>query len=188
MSEAKERILIIDDEPPITRYLSKLLSQEGYDVVALNDPRKLEDQLLYAHFDLIITDLRMPERSGLDVLHAVRLSKPHVPVIILTGHGSIETAVEATRLGAAEYVTKPIETSDFIQAVNKHARANRQFHERYARRARLRNIPVQDISNDKIALENEIVSTDTVPEGFVEVKFDSVIPEKICRSRSISNC
>jgi len=179
MSETRERILVIDDEPSITRYLSKLLSQEDYDVVTLNDPRKLEDQLLYAHYDLVITDLKMPERNGLDVLHAVRISKPHVPVIILTGQGSIETAVEATRLGAAEYVTKPIESSGFIQTVNKHARANRQLPEalkRLAPRTRLRDVPIHDALDGKIALDDEIVSTDTVPEGFVEVRFDDVVP------------
>ena len=140
---------------------------------------KLEDHLLYAHLDLIITDMKMPGRSGLEVLHTIRTSKPHIPVIILTGHGSIETAVEATRLGAAEYVSKPINTAEFVQAVNKHARAKKNLPKELRRlipRARTRTVPICDILDGKLELENEIVSTDTVPEGFVEVRFENIIP------------
>ena len=118
-----ERILVVDDEVSITKIIRRLLTPEGYEVIELNDPQKVEDHLLYSNFNLVITDLMMPGRTGIEVLRIVRMSKPELPVIILTGHGAIETAVEATKLGAAEYMMKPFDNTDLINAVNKHARA-----------------------------------------------------------------
>ena len=182
MPEKKQRILVIDDEPSVSRYIHKLLKTENYEVVEINDPRKVEDHLLYAEYDLVITDLKMPGRSGMEILHLIRMSKPNLPVFMLTGHGSIETAVEATRLGVAEFITKPIEASGFIQSVHKHARANHNLPPELKRRhgrQRIHDMPMIDVVDGRVALENEIVSVDTVPEGFVEVRFDDVVPGEV---------
>jgi response regulator RpfG family c-di-GMP phosphodiesterase len=191
-TQGKEKILVLDDEQSVTKLIRLILSAEGYVVVELNDSMKIEDQLLYSPFNLVIVDLRMPKRDGLEVLRIIRMSKPQLPVIMLTGHGSIETAVEATKLGAAEFLTKPFEPNDLIYAVNKHARAYLKLPGDLRKmgdkpRGGLREI--QDAKDNVILLENEIVSTDTIPEGYVEVAFQNIIPgEKIPFSLYIQIC
>jgi response regulator RpfG family c-di-GMP phosphodiesterase len=181
--QRQEKVLVVDDEISVSKTIRRLLNREGYEVVELNDPMKVEDQLLYNDFDLVITDLKMPNRNGIEVLQIVRMSKPELPVIILTAYGAIETAVEATKLGAAEYLTKPFENNDLVYAANKHARAYLKLPGDVRKMAEKAKRPDQKIADDeggRIALDHEIVATDTIPDGYVEVRFDDVIPgEKI---------
>jgi len=112
------RILVVDDERNILLVLNKFLKQEGFFV---ETARSFEEAIsrLSEPFDLIITDMRLPGRSGIDLLKWVKERYPELPVVVITAYGSIESAVEAMKIGAANYLTKPIE-HDEILAIIKH--------------------------------------------------------------------
>jgi len=175
----RKKILLVDDEPEVTKSIRRLLEKEGYEVFSLNDPLKLEDYILYTDLDLVITDLKMPKRDGIEVLRLVRLSKPEIPVLILTGFSTIDTAIEATKLGAAEYLSKPVKAGELIKIVNKYAEEDETIPQKIKDiiDARLKTgRQANDIDPDKILLPEEIISTETIPEGFVEVAFDEIVP------------
>ena len=120
------RILLIDDDTAARRSLSRALEKQGYEVEdhdagapALARLESGED------YDLVFTDLKMPEIDGLEVLRRVRALDPELPVILITAFGTIETAVEAMRLGARDYVTKPLDLFEVRTKVDKALRASR---------------------------------------------------------------
>ena len=106
MSE-KSRILILDDEKNYLLVLEALLSDAGYDVTPINDPEMAVSYMEEAEVDVVITDMKMPKMSGLDVLQQIKRSSPSIPVLIMTAFGSIESAVEVMKYGAFDYITKP---------------------------------------------------------------------------------
>ncbi|PIE05079.1 MAG: transcriptional regulator [Spirochaetales bacterium] len=102
------RILVVDDEKNIRLGLIKALEMDGYEVSAAEDGQEALKIMLREDIDLIISDLRMPKLSGEDLLKKIVLSYPTVPVIILTGHGTVDSAVQAMRDGAYDFITKPV--------------------------------------------------------------------------------
>ena len=106
---ADYRILIADDEPSITAGLSALLEIEDYRVATVNNGAEALKLLRKGNFDLILADLMMPGLTGLDILREVNKAKLAIEVIIITGQGSIDTAVEAMKEGAYDYLTKPVD-------------------------------------------------------------------------------
>lgn len=109
------RILVADDEPNLRRVLVTLLRRDGHEVVqASNGAEAIE--MLGQEIDVVITDLRMPEADGMDVLRSASRSFPHVPVIMITAYGSVGQAVEAIKAGAFDYIEKPFE-QDVIRAI-----------------------------------------------------------------------
>ncbi|MGQ9682469.1 MAG: HD domain-containing phosphohydrolase [Anaerolineae bacterium] len=111
-------ILIVDDEEDIRQLLFRVLSRAGYRATVAKDAHAALDLLQHQAFDLLITDLRMPGGlDGLDLLRLVAQQWPSTKGIILTGYGSIQNAVEATKLGADNYVTKPIVISEFLETI-----------------------------------------------------------------------
>jgi len=100
------RVLVVDDEPSMRQMLSFALRREGYDVTTAEDGRTALQALEDGVFDVVITDVRMPELSGVDLLREARRLDPSVSVIIMTAYGSKETVLEALRLGATDYVEK----------------------------------------------------------------------------------
>ncbi|MFA5570946.1 MAG: sigma-54-dependent transcriptional regulator [Sphaerochaetaceae bacterium] len=101
-------ILIADDEKNIRSGLQIALEDEGYEVLLASDGQEAWDTISAHHVDLLITDLRMPHMGGQDLLKRVSGHYPMMPVVILTGHGTIESAVEAMRNGAVDFMTKPL--------------------------------------------------------------------------------
>lgn len=101
------KILIADDEFLIRWSLTQALSQEGYDVISVEDGRKAVEAAQSQHFDFIITDLIMPELDGWKVLEITKQSQPSPRVIIITAHGKEETKIMARERGAWAYVEKP---------------------------------------------------------------------------------
>ncbi len=121
-----ERILIVEDERNILRLLSRLLKQEGFHMeIAVSFEEAVSKFSSDPVFDLILTDMRLPGRSGLDLLKWVKEKNPEIPVIIMTAYGSIENAVEAMKEGAVNYLTKPVE-SDELLAIVKHSLLHRK--------------------------------------------------------------
>ncbi len=105
----ENRIWVCDDEEGMRRYLEKMLRNWGYEAEAYASPRLLLRQLEESEggADLLLLDVKMPEMDGLELLRRVRTLRPELPVIMMTGHGTIDSAVEAMKIGAFDYLTKP---------------------------------------------------------------------------------
>ncbi len=115
------RILVADDEPNLRRVLGAILVRDGYEVVqAENGEEALA--LVDDGVDVVISDLRMPRLDGMEVLRRIVAEHPDVPVIMITAHGSVDSAVEAVKLGAFDYVEKPFEQEHIRQIVGKAVR------------------------------------------------------------------
>jgi DNA-binding NtrC family response regulator len=107
----KYNVLVVDDEKNIREGLAKLLDLEGYRTFTAADGKEALASLERGDMDLIITDLKMPNLPGEELLRQVQGASPGLPVIILTGHGTIESAVQAMKQGAYDYLTKPVDMS-----------------------------------------------------------------------------
>jgi len=105
---AGKRILIIDDEENIRRTLSNVLQDEGYDVATAADGDEGWAEAQTGDYDLILLDIWLPGIDGLEVLGRIKKVRPMLPVVMMSGHGNIETAVKATRLGAFDFLEKPL--------------------------------------------------------------------------------
>ena len=107
-------ILIVDDEKGQRDILNVILMKEGYDVVDVPGVREALEQLDNREFDLILTDLKMQGQSGLDLLERVLADDPQQCVILMTAHGTVDSAVEAMKKGAFDYLEKPLERDNLI--------------------------------------------------------------------------
>jgi CheY-like chemotaxis protein len=116
----KGRILVVDDDPSLRRVLQVQLEQEGYEVAVTASAQQTLSVLQLRHFDLVITDLKMPGMSGLELLKQARLQYPQTIIIMLTAFGTVDTAVEAMKVGAYDYLTKPVH-ADELSVVVRHA-------------------------------------------------------------------
>lgn len=120
------KILIVDDEKNIRSGLSRALELDGYEVFQAENGVDAVKELHRTDIDLVITDLRMPQMSGEDLLKKITGSWPSVPVIVLTGHGTVESAVGAMRDGAYDFVTKPVNL-DRLSLLVKRALSSREL-------------------------------------------------------------
>jgi DNA-binding NtrC family response regulator len=112
------RILLVDDQRSLRRSLALMLQNAGYDTADAASGQDALAQLARAPFDLVITDLRMEGMSGIDLLREVKQTQPGLPVILITAYGSIETAVDAMRLGAFDYLAKPFSERDILDKIH----------------------------------------------------------------------
>ena len=119
------KILVVDDEAPVRDMIKKGLSQMGgYDVEVAQNGVEAVEKVEKDVFDLVLTDLKMPEMDGLELLKTIKGTRPEVMVILLTAFGSIETAVEAMKIGANDYITKPIDLNELLIHVSKAQKEN----------------------------------------------------------------
>ncbi len=114
---ARAHILIVDDEPGILTTLQKALSLEGYGVEVAGGVKIAEEKLKKRSFDLCLFDVQLPDGDGIQLLAKVREAKLDMPVIMMSGHATIDTAVQATRLGALNFMEKPINTDALLITV-----------------------------------------------------------------------
>jgi DNA-binding NtrC family response regulator len=110
-------ILLVDDEVVFTNNMSKLLTKRGYRVTAVNSGEDALRALQENSFDVMVLDLKMPGMDGIATMHEMRKLELSTEVLILTGHGSIDTALEAIQLGAYDYVTKPCEIEELVSKI-----------------------------------------------------------------------
>jgi DNA-binding NtrC family response regulator len=111
------RVLLVDDETVFTKNMSKLLKNRGYQVTAVNSGDAAIRELEQNRFDVMVLDLKMPGMDGITTLkESVKLGL-FTETLILTGHGSIDTALEAMKLGAYDYLTKPCEIDELVAKV-----------------------------------------------------------------------
>jgi len=113
------RILVVDDEESIRRVLQFRLDQEGYPVDVAEDAQQAIEFLNRQPYALVISDVRMPGMSGIDLLHKIRAAYPATEVVLLTAFGAIESAVAAMKQGAFDYLTKPIEADELFLVVQR---------------------------------------------------------------------
>ena len=113
----KKSILIVDDDELMLSFLSKVLREDGYLVEEGKSGQEGLAKFLRTDFDLVITDLRMPDISGLDLIRKGKEAKPDVPWIIITAYGSIDNAVTAMKTGASDYLSKPLSSPDELRHV-----------------------------------------------------------------------
>ena len=114
------KILVVDDEAPIRDVIRKGLSQMGgYNVEDVQNGLEAIEKIEKDVFDLVLTDLKMPEMNGLELLKTIKGIRPEVMVILMTAYGSIETAVEAMKIGANDYITKPVDLNELLIHISK---------------------------------------------------------------------
>lgn len=113
------KILIIEDEATIRRVLSKILSEENdsYLVEEAEDGLKGLEKIKNDDYDLVLCDIKMPKMDGVEVLEAVKKIKPEIPMVMISGHGDLETAVNTMRLGAFDYISKPPDLNRLLNTV-----------------------------------------------------------------------
>ncbi len=112
-------ILLVDDDERLRRAAGKVLTAEGYRVVSAASGREALEQLKQAAVALVISDLRLPDLDGIALLKQARELVPEAEVVMITGHGSVEKAVEAMRLGAYDFIQKPLDSAALLKTVAK---------------------------------------------------------------------
>ncbi len=113
------KVLLVEDEQMLRESLAELLSEEGYQVVQASNGKLGHEAALAEPFDLVLTDIRMPEMDGLTLLKHLQQVIPQTPVIVITGFGTVESAVNAMRSGAADYVLKPVQFEDVLIRIKR---------------------------------------------------------------------
>jgi DNA-binding NtrC family response regulator len=114
-----QKILIIDDHKPTLEAMSDVLGSQGYSIVSKSSGKEALKTMQKESFDVILTDLKMPDIDGMEVLRAVKDMDSQAQVILITAHGSIDNAVEAMRAGAADYIPKPVKMAELREKVKK---------------------------------------------------------------------
>jgi DNA-binding response OmpR family regulator len=115
----RDSILIVDDEPKLARSLALLLQRSDYVVTTAPDAAKALELLQAGAYDLVFLDIRLPDQSGIQLLPQIKALYPDMPVIILTAHATLETAIGAVRAGARDYLLKPINPEDILARTKK---------------------------------------------------------------------
>jgi DNA-binding NtrC family response regulator len=137
-SAHRERILVIDDDPGFSEVVQLLLAGEGYRTEMQGSVRDGLRAMHAGAVDLVITDLKLPDATGLDAIRGVRDIDRDVPIIMMTSYSSVESAVEALRNGAADYIIKPFNNDDFLHAVERALNERRMRRENALLRKSLR--------------------------------------------------
>ena len=113
------KILIIEDEASIRRVLTKILTEENdtYQVEEAEDGSKGYEKISQNDYDLVLCDIKMPKMDGVELLQAVKKIKPEIPIVMISGHGDMETAIQTMRLGAFDYISKPPDLNRLLNTV-----------------------------------------------------------------------
>ncbi|HEX2972049.1 MAG TPA: sigma-54 dependent transcriptional regulator [Tepidisphaeraceae bacterium] len=128
------KILIVDDQEMMRDSLAATLAREGHEVVAANDGPVAVTRLNTTKFDLMITDLKMPKMTGIELLQEAKRIRPEMPVVMMTAYASVNTAVEAMKLGAYDYIQKPFDGEEIKLLVERTLEHNRLIRENQALR------------------------------------------------------
>ena len=115
----RSKILVVDDEAVIRDVVKRILERSSMDVATSSGGRAALAMMQETDFDLVVTDLKMPGMNGIEVLKAIKVLQPEVPVIIITGYSTVDTAVEAMKNGAFDYIAKPFTPDQITEKVNK---------------------------------------------------------------------
>ncbi len=164
------KILIVDDERSILDLLTRCLTGEGYEVDTASDGMEATEKVLSNEYNLIITDVMMPRLGGLDLLKNVKISRPKLPVVIITGYATTEITIEALKLGAVDFLTKPFKLSAIFFTVKK-------ILDMQAREAEIKQVFAQIGESRKVF---ECTSREIDPEAIVQVIVRELIAFEFC--------
>lgn len=146
-------ILVVDDEPGIALLCNRMLTRAGYDVLSETDPRRAIEYLGHNRVDLLLVDIRMPEVDGFDVISRAKRAQPDIAVLVMTGFGTVETAIRALRQGVDGLLLKPFEKGDELISAVEQALADNRRKRETARAQALR--PLFD-ANEKLYSETDM--------------------------------
>lgn len=127
------KILIVDDEESVRRIISIQLRRLGHETLEAPDGPEALELIESSEISIVITDLKMPKMDGLELLQKLRRHYPQIPVIMITAHGTIDTAVEAMKLGAFDYITKPFNQDDFLKTIERAIRSSEELTKEFQR-------------------------------------------------------
>jgi DNA-binding response OmpR family regulator len=183
MAKAGVRILVVDDQPGVRFFLKEVLEGEGYQVVAADSGEAALAHIPEETFDVAIIDLVMREVGGIEVLKALKRATPSAAAIVLTAHGSLETAVEALREGAHDYLFKPCKTSRLRESVRTALTKSRREERRLEVLSNLEGFLTQSLAELRSATddlpattpdpsqESDAETTDSLERGDLFVDF-----------------
>jgi two-component system response regulator PilR (NtrC family) len=134
---SRRRALVVDDEPDIRELLSITLGRMDLEVVTAEDYRSAVNQLGAGRYDLVLTDMRLPDGDGLDLVEWIQSNRPGVPVAVITAHGNVEAAVRALKLGAFDFISKPLDLVALRRLITATLKLNQSLEET-SRRSTLR--------------------------------------------------
>ena len=170
------KALVIDDEQIVLDSVKRILAEEKYEVDVTPNPKKGIKLALKNPYDIVLSDIRMPEVGGLVVLRDIKRSKPDLPVIIITGYASIRSAVQAMKLGAADYIEKPFDPDALVRAVKDaidHARIHEPEPQSVIHRAEMIRVLDMAAADDRFRHDLMELGADALDD------FDLTGPEKL---------
>jgi response regulator RpfG family c-di-GMP phosphodiesterase len=156
--DERPRVLIVDDEKFIRDILADFLGMEGYIVRTAEDGTAAMTELTKAHYDLIISDLKMPRMGGIELLDAIGTAAPNALTVIMTGFGTVETAIDAMKRGAYDYILKPFKVEEVIRVVQRGLEKQRLAAENLRLREAVSLYKVSEAIAASLSLE-EVLST-----------------------------
>ena len=151
-----ERILVVEDKESLAQMLRETLEHEGYEVIVANDGAEGIKRIKDSKVDLVLTDMKLPKKDGLAVLKASKDENPMIPVIVMTAFGTVETAVNAMKMGAYDFITKPLDTDHLQILIERSLRNQRVVTE---------NLLLRDVLSHKVGTPDIIGRS----AGMVEV-------------------
>ena len=160
MADARP-IMVVEDDVALSRLISDILSDDGQAVRVFHDPFRAVAEFGNEPFSLVITDVKMPGMDGIEVLDQVKRINPHVPVIIITAHATVDVSVQALRKGADDLITKPFESEEFLYRVRKTLRNNALLEE---------NLKLKQELFSKFRFENIIGISDGIKQVLEKVE------------------
>ena len=152
-----EKILVVDDELNMQMVLKAMLQKEGYEILTASDGMEALKILKANPVAVVVTDLKMPRLDGMGLLEKIQDSYPDIPVIMITAHGTVSTAVEAIKKGALDYITKPFDQDDLKNIIHK-AVQTRRLNE-------AKVFPGRDLDRSGIIGSGEIMNGSWIPSG-----------------------
>ncbi|MCB9667626.1 MAG: response regulator [Myxococcales bacterium] len=117
--DERPRVLVVDDERVICEILADFLAMEGFSATTAEDGKAALAELSRVRYDLVLTDLKMPNMGGIELLDAIQAHTPHIVTIIMTGFGTVETAINAMKRGAYDYILKPFKVEEVVHAIRR---------------------------------------------------------------------
>ena len=174
---AAEKILVVDDEQSMTQFLGIVLRKEGYQVTTVNSGRDALEKIRMEPFDVVLSDIKMPEVGGVDVLRAAKETNRDIVAFMMTAYASTATAVEALRLGAADYFTKPFSMDELRMKIRQHLESRRLRHE---------NVLLKKALNTRYEFSNIIGRSDAMLDVFrlVETVAKTWAPQRLASCTS----
>jgi|WetSurSiteA1Bulk_404760.scaffolds.fasta_scaffold03328_3 DNA-binding NtrC family response regulator len=169
-----EKILVIDDESTVCDSVKKILSRKGYDVEKTVDANEAIERIKKEKFDIVITDLMMPDVSGMELLELVKKYYPDIDVLVITGYATIESAVQATKLGATDFIQKPFTPAELTERVQKAVEMRKRKKEEKENRIKDNSVSKEVIDIDMPFVIEEIEKATS--KDFVEKLSRSDIP------------